>query len=473
MAAVSTDALIAIEKFHCSEAGSRAGSLIGSRMGSARSLEMGALAGEDQGDYAAGSFLRWVVLIFGPGFMFGNYYFFDQTSATQKAILDHTHMSKDMFGVLSSVYSWPNVILPLFGGLLVDKLGHRVACVGFSVIVVLGSALFSIGLGMKSVPVLLAARVVFGIGGESQNVACLAIVSKWFRGRELAFAMSICIAVSRLGSVAVFNTQPSLIRAGDVVFASWVGTAICAFSLVSAMLVATVDYIGDKRDKAKGLAVQFGEVDEAASLSDIFSLGKLFWLVGLSCVAVYVAAFPFFQVTSAPFLTSKFGYSDDGANSLTSYPNLVSAFASPVAGLIMDRFGYRPPLICVSCTMFIVCYGCFIILPAGASHVLIVCLYVLLGAALSLFGSVIWPCVPLVVRENSAGTAIGLTTAMQNFGMAVSPIALEHLYVATKGFTWPFLYIIACVSLGLCAGVAVWITDVRGDGKLMKGMATQ
>lgn len=53
----------------------------------------------------------------------------------------------------------------------------------------------------KSLGVMIAGRVVFGLGGESMSVAQSAVVSKWFKGKELAMALGFNITISRLGSV--------------------------------------------------------------------------------------------------------------------------------------------------------------------------------------------------------------------------------------------------------------------------------
>jgi MFS family permease len=123
---------------------------------------------------------RFAVLLSAACFMLGNYYFYDQTSATKETLQKHTGMSENTFGLLSSVYSWPNVVLPLFGGMFIDRFGVRVAVVFFTSLVAIGSMLFSVGLWSVSVPVLVVARVIFGMGGESQNVSALSLVSKWF-----------------------------------------------------------------------------------------------------------------------------------------------------------------------------------------------------------------------------------------------------------------------------------------------------
>lgn len=57
---------------------------------------------------------------------------------------------------------------------------------------------------------MLIGRVVFGLGGESMSVSQSAIVTVWFKGKELAFALGANISISRLGSVINANTVPPL-----------------------------------------------------------------------------------------------------------------------------------------------------------------------------------------------------------------------------------------------------------------------
>jgi len=43
---------------------------------------------------------------------------------------------------------------------------------------------------------------LFGLGGECMSVAQSAIVSVWFKGKELNLAMGLNISIARLASVA-------------------------------------------------------------------------------------------------------------------------------------------------------------------------------------------------------------------------------------------------------------------------------
>ena len=70
-----------------------------------------------------------------------------------------------------TVYSTPNVILPLFGGIFLDKIGIRSGLILFTILVTLGQIVFMLGGYSKSYIVMLLGRVLFGLGGESMTVA--------------------------------------------------------------------------------------------------------------------------------------------------------------------------------------------------------------------------------------------------------------------------------------------------------------
>lgn len=70
--------------------------------------------------------------------MLGDAYCFDNPMALQSKIQGEFHITNLEFNLLYTVYSLPNIILPFFGGILIDKLGARVAIMLFSTIIVLG-----------------------------------------------------------------------------------------------------------------------------------------------------------------------------------------------------------------------------------------------------------------------------------------------------------------------------------------------
>lgn len=80
-------------------------------------------------------------------------------------------LSNLQFNMLYSIYSFPNIILPFFGGMLIDKMGVRFSILVFSTIITLGQSIVVIGGYSYSFGTMLAGRCVFGIGSESLNAA--------------------------------------------------------------------------------------------------------------------------------------------------------------------------------------------------------------------------------------------------------------------------------------------------------------
>jgi len=72
--------------------------------------------------------------------------------------------------MLYSIYSYPNIILPLFGGFLVDSIGIRTGVILFSTLICIGQAVFALGCSAGAYWLALLGRFIFGLGGESLGV---------------------------------------------------------------------------------------------------------------------------------------------------------------------------------------------------------------------------------------------------------------------------------------------------------------
>jgi MFS family permease len=138
---------------------------------------------------------------------------------------------------------------------------------------------------------LILARVIFGLGGECMSVSQSAIISYWFKGKTLAFALAINLSVSRLGSVIMANTVPNLYENYGFGFACLVGLFVCIFSLLCAFILISIDGYAEKLypQGRKGIAS-----DEKFRLSDLYNFNASFWMLTGSCVVTYMTVFPYF-----------------------------------------------------------------------------------------------------------------------------------------------------------------------------------
>ncbi len=156
--------------------------------------------------------LRWVILACSTLALLGPYYSFDVPAATQQemridfmgsADFHHIHNTSDPnaglpasaddhtefnvnFALLYSLYSFPNMLLPLIGGLLVDSFGAGRLTALLSATVTAGAFVGLLGLYQQSWPLLFVGRIIFG-ALESLTVSQRILVTEWFLGgKELA-----------------------------------------------------------------------------------------------------------------------------------------------------------------------------------------------------------------------------------------------------------------------------------------------
>lgn len=364
------------------------------------------------------------------------------------------------------VYSFPNMILPLLGGVFLDKIGIKIGLMMFTIILTIGQLVFAFGVSTETYWLALVGRFIFGLGGECMTVAQSTIVSQWFKGKELAFAFGLNLSVSRLGSTFNGLIEPPLAQNSGLGAAVFVGFGVCCFSLLAAIGLVTMDTIADKKD---GTSAQLSE-DDKFKWSDIKSFKLPFWLITASCVFVYMSIFPYI-IISQDMLLTKFGFSETQSGFLYSTPYLISAFSCPFIGFAIDKFGKRAIFIMTS--SLLVSLACIItlILPSSDSaDYLIMLPECLLGVGYSIYASALWGSIPYTVAPKTVGTAFGLCTAVQNIGLVIGPWAVGQLEVNTTkgdGFFYPLLLIMCFSLLGFFVNIWLYFDDKRNRGGIL------
>lgn len=189
--------------------------------------------------------------------MFGSYYVYDNPTALQNQFQSSNYtgsldLSDTQYNLLYSVYSFPNTVLPFFGGVFVDLWGTNTTMMVFLTLICLGQAVFALGVTLKKFWLALLGRLIFGFGGESLSVAQSTLLAGWFRGKEVAFAMGINLSISRIGSVVNDNVSPAAYEAWSLAAAIWVGFFICCVSLCATITLVCIDRYARRKTKEAG-----------------------------------------------------------------------------------------------------------------------------------------------------------------------------------------------------------------------------
>src|ERR1700723_3614350 len=150
-----------------------------------------------------GQLYRWVVLVFVSLAMFGSYYAYDALSPLADVLKQQLGFSDLNIGFLQAIYSFPNIFTVVIGGFIIDRIGLRRSLMIFGVLCFIGPAITA---ASGHLSIMATGRLIFGMGAESLNVAVVAALARWFKGKELSFAFGVNLTIGRLGSFATLNS---------------------------------------------------------------------------------------------------------------------------------------------------------------------------------------------------------------------------------------------------------------------------
>lgn len=376
------------------------------------------------------AFFRWMVLFFISFAMFGNYYIYDSISPLADLLSKQLHFSDSDIGLLNAIYSFPNIIMVLIGGIVIDKIGTRISVFIFTILIMIGALITAV---KGDLYLMAVGRLTFGLGAESMIVAITTIIARWFKGKELSFAFGLNLTVARLGSFLALNS-PSWGKSLYTYWQSplWITVAAGIFSVFCISIYFFMDMYATRRFNLPKEGAQ-----DKIVFREIFSFGKSFWFITALCVTFYSAMFPF-QTFAIKYFQEAHGTTREVGGNLSSMLTLAAMVFTPLFGLLADKIGKRSMLMMLGSLLIIpvyliMAYKVNLAEPLGITGSIAlnidffdihsnIPIYLLIpmsimGISFSLIPAVMWPSVALVVKEAKLGTAYGLMTMIQNIGL--------------------------------------------------------
>lgn len=398
---------------------------------------------------------RWSALGIISITMFAGYFLTDVMSPLKPMLESEFGWSSTSYGIFTSAYGWFNVFLLMLiiGGVILDKMGVRFTGLMASSIMILGAG---IKFWAVSNPTLITDTTfgihsqvfyaaigfaIFGVGVEIAGITVSKIIVKWFKGHEMALAMGMQMAVARLGTMLAiaapiplatyFSTTRTQLVNGELV--EKMGPSISA-PIAFALILLVVGFIAffiyvsmDKKLDASNALSGASSSEDPFKLSDIFGIikNKGFWLIAILCVLFYSSVFPFIKYAS-DLMVNKYGVSLHLAGIIPSLLPLGTLFLTPLFGSIYDKKGKGATMMVIGAVLIIFVHTIFA-LPILNFWLVAVALVIILGVALSLVPSAMWPSVPKIIPENQLGTAFSLIFWIQNWGLMFIPLLIGYV----------------------------------------------
>ena len=408
-------------------------------------------------------YLRWAALILIASMMFFAYMFVDVMSPLKSLIESSRGWDSQTFGTYAASEYFLNVFVffLIFAGIILDKMGIRFTGLLSAALMVIGASIKYIGitdwfqttefcawLGSWWTSFPASAKVasfgfmIFGCGCEMAGTTVSKAIAKWFKGKEMALAMGMEMAIARLGVFAVMWLAPMISNKFDQSVVAPV--AFCTVLLIIGLLNYTIFVVMDQKFDKQLVAA--GELDEEASeeefqikdLGKIFT-SKMFWLVALLCVLYYSAIFPF-QRYAPNFLEVTLKIDAEAASRLFSCFPILAMCLTPFLGALLDFKGKGATMLMVGAVIMIACHLSFaFVLPMFPSQWLALLLVVTLGVSFSLVPAALWPSVPKIIDAKILGSAYCVIFWIQNIGLCLVPLLIGTVLNATGTYVAPMV----------------------------------
>ncbi|MBQ2418813.1 MAG: MFS transporter [Alistipes sp.] len=402
-------------------------------------------------DYA---WARWTAMVLIAMMMLFAHMFVDVISPIKELIQVQRGWTSDIFGT----YAGSEYLLNVWGflilaGIILDKMGIRFTGLASAITMIVGAAIkfyavseAFIGTGLESwlnswwtdfpasAKLASAGFMIFGCGCEMAGITASKAMAKWFEGKEMALAMGLEMALTRVSVFLIFTISPRLAGIGGADPSVVRPVAFCLALLCIGLLFYSVFCVMDKKLDAQTGAIENVDPEDEFKFSDIGKIfsSKLFWIVAMLCVLYYSAIFPF-QKFAANMLQSTLNLDATTAADIFRWFPIGAACVTPFLGWYLDKKGKGATMLILGALLMIICHSIFaLVLPAFPNKIIAFSAIILLGVSFSLVPAALWPSVPKIMDKRFLGSAYSLIFWVQNFGLSFTPMLIGYVLEASN-----------------------------------------
>lgn len=236
---------------------------------------------------------------------------------------------------MMSMFAIIGVVLAFPAGGIFQRLGTKNSLLLAAGSLVIGSAL---GAFATSVPVLLASRVIEGVGMGMISVVGPAAVSTLIPKEKQGLAMGLFSIWFPLGAVLGLNLAPALANAFGWTGAWWFGLALALVAFLLALLVYQQPPAADEPEAIVEEVVGAKVAAPKASMIGIILVAIAFFCWNCGNAGAIAGFYP-------SFLQDAHALSPQAAGTTNSVTSFLVLILGPISGIVSDKLGTRKGLI--------------------------------------------------------------------------------------------------------------------------------
>lgn len=426
--------------------------------------------------------------------MFAAYVASDNIFAVENTLTGSLYqITGSEYSQLAGAYSIFNVylLMLIFGGIILDKMGIRFTGIMSTVLMVGGIGMLTYSLFDLRSLVAAGADIpmvkflgsemrqpvfwsvigigIYGVGAEIAGITATKAIAKWFLGYEMALAMGLQLALARLGTGLAYGATPAIVKAasGNVGIAVLIGLGLLTLGLIAFLFYCIYDRKLDRQLKSQGVEEAAANPEDEFHFKDILEVFKnpAFWMIAFLCLLFYAAVNPFLKYSTG-MMINKFGISETLAGLFPMILPMGCIVLTPIFGGIYDRKGHGAGLMILGAVIITLVHFIFALLPdngnTGTMAVIAIILMVFLGIGFALLPSAMWPSIAKIMPAKLLGTTMALTFYIQNIGFIFVPKAISAIQASHPGnYFWFSIFFTALGAVAILLSIGIKILDKK------------
>ncbi|CAG8562036.1 5910_t:CDS:2 [Gigaspora rosea] len=358
----------------------------------------------------------------------GSHYAAHTLGALKSIIKEELGISNSQYGIIQSSVSLVNTILPILGGVFIDTFGTSIGSILATSLIATGNILVALSTNLRSFPVMVSGRILYGIGSGTILTVQTTILSHWFKGKGLAIAVGMQIAMSRLSSfLANLTVVPIKNATGFYGWAFWI--------------------INENLSEQE---IQKLKQKKTFNPRKLLYLPAIYWIFVL-LEFEFGSSWTSFLHIHTELTKTRWNLSNEEAAKLSSFAQLLPIFIAPFLGYLLDKFGRRSITLIISAAFLtgsIYLLGFTLLTPVIGM--------LLFSISLSLGPVTMLSSIAIILPLDYVGTGLGILKSCSNIGSTLFDIIIGILQDLDGG-NYNLVMQLYFITSIIAVLVAIWL----------------
>lgn len=373
-------------------------------------------------------------------------------------------LSSTEYGAFFSVSALPNIVLPFFFGIYLDKFNFNVKVIlVLATITTLGAFFIAIGVYYVDYSLMIFGRFVFGLGNENINLLTKKMSLQTFTKKQMISTWGFYLFSKRVGS-SIGSALPPYLYEYTQNMAITFSVQVIITLILGFFLLMTYYVMKNTNDLAHSFDYnsENGAFHWKEILANFISeADKVFWIL-ISIIFLNFVMYCGFNSQMNNLLINLLNVEATEASNLIVFYDILLGIFQIFFAYVFSKTGYIIYEVIIGVILSIISFA-FLLDPSNfeTSLYLILIPLIILVLGYSLSANFVFSCLGLIVPAKYYGISYGLLQNCINVGILLGPIIFGALNDLSGGYSWPLYETIFLEILILNLAIFVCFLDYK------------